>query len=43
MVKKSNYTEEQIALALKQAGLGAPLEEVCRVMRDSPGEFSRRE
>jgi putative transposase len=31
-MKKSRYTEEQIALALKQAELGAKLEEVCRQM-----------
>ena len=29
-MKKSNYTEEQIAFALKQAELGAPISEVCR-------------
>jgi putative transposase len=29
-VKKSNYTEEQIAFALKQAELGRPVAEVCR-------------
>ena len=29
-MKKSNYTEEQIAFALKQAELGTPISEVCR-------------
>jgi putative transposase len=38
-VKKSNYTEEQIAFALKQAELGAPVEEVCRKMGISDATF----
>lgn len=29
-MKKSNYTEEQIAFALKQAELGTPISEVYR-------------
>ena len=29
-MKKSRYTEEQIAFALKQAELGTPVNEVCR-------------
>ncbi|MBM5626721.1 hypothetical protein C1V97_17325 [Burkholderia pseudomallei] len=29
-VKKSKFTEEQIAYALKQAELGTPVAEVCR-------------
>jgi len=29
-VKKSNCTEEQIAFALNQAELGAPVSELCR-------------
>ena len=29
-MKKSNYSEEQIAFALKQAELGTPISEVCR-------------
>ena len=29
-IKKSNYTEEQIAFALKKAELGTPVSEVCR-------------
>jgi len=38
-VKKSRYTEEQIAFALKQAELGAPVEEVCRKMGISDATF----
>lgn len=30
IVKKSKFTEDQIAFALKQAELGTSLEEVCR-------------
>jgi hypothetical protein len=33
-VKKSRFTEEQIADALKQAELGTPVEGVCRKLRD---------
>ena len=29
-MKKSRYTEEQIAFALRQAELGTKVEEVCR-------------
>jgi putative transposase len=29
-MRKSYYTEEQIAFALKQAELGTPVSEVCR-------------
>jgi putative transposase len=38
-VKKSNYTEEQIAFALKQAELGIRVEEVCRKMGISDATF----
>jgi putative transposase len=38
-VKKSNYTEEQIAFALKQGELGTPVEEVCRKMEISDATF----
>ena len=38
-MKKSNYTEEQIAFALKQAELGTPVEEVCRKMGLSDATF----
>jgi len=32
-VRKSKFTEERIAFALKQAELGISVEEVCRKMR----------
>jgi putative transposase len=38
-VKKSRYTEEQIAFALKQAELGTPVAEVCRKMGISDATF----
>jgi len=38
-VKKSRFTDEQIALALKQAELGTPVEEVCRKMGISDANF----
>ena len=38
-MKKSNYTEEQIAFALKQAELGTPVEEGCRKMGISDATF----
>jgi putative transposase len=38
-VKKSKYTEQQIAFALKQAELGTPVEEVCRKMGISDATF----
>ena len=38
-MKKSRYTEEQIAYALKQAELGAPVAEVCRKMGISEATF----
>ncbi|MFS8416571.1 transposase [Xanthomonas campestris] len=31
-MKKSRFTEEQIAYALKQAELGMAVEEICRKM-----------
>ena len=34
-MKKSKYTEEQIAFALKQAETGTPVAEVIRPMRIS--------
>jgi putative transposase len=39
VVKKSRFTEEQIAFALKQAELGTPIEEVCRKMGISDATF----
>ncbi len=41
-MKKSNYTEEQIAFALKQAELGAPVSEVCRKLGIAEQTFYRR-
>src|SRR3954471_11793311 len=38
-VKKSKYTEQQIAFALKQAELGTPVDEVCRKMGVSDATF----
>ena len=38
-MKKSNYTEEQIAFALKQSELGTPVDEVCRKMGISDATF----
>lgn len=39
VVKKSRFTEEQIAFALKQAEVGTPIEEVCRKMGISDATF----
>lgn len=38
-MKKSRYTEEQIAFALKQAEFGTPVDEVCRKMGVSDATF----
>lgn len=38
-MKRSKYTEEQIAFALKQAELGTPVEEICRKMGISDATF----
>ena len=38
-MKKSKFTEEQIAFALKQAELGCTVEEVCRKMGISEATF----
>ena len=38
-MKKSKFTEEQIAFALKQAELGTRIEEVCRKMGISQATF----
>ena len=40
-MKKSNYTEEQIAFALKQAELGTPIPEVCRKLGIAEQTFYR--
>ncbi len=39
VIKRSSYTEEQIAFALKQAELGTPVSEVCRKMGVSDATF----
>ena len=38
-MKKTRYTEEQIAFALKQAETGTRVEEVCRKMSISEATF----
>jgi putative transposase len=38
-MKKSKFTEQQIAFALKQAELGTPVEEVCRKVGVSEATF----
>ena len=38
-MRKSKFTEEQIAFALKQAEVGTPVEEVCRKMGISDATF----
>ena len=38
-MKKSRFTEEQIAFALKQQEVGASVEEVCRKMGISDATF----
>ena len=40
-MKKSRYTEEQIAFALKQAELGTPVSEVCRKLGIAEQTFYR--
>lgn len=40
-MKKSRYTEEQIAFTLKQAELGTPISEVCRKLGVSEQTFYR--
>lgn len=40
-MKKSNYTEEQIAFASKQAELGTPISEVCRKLGIAEQTFYR--
>lgn len=38
-MKKSKFTEEQIAFALKQAESGTTVEEICRKMGISQATF----
>lgn len=40
-MKKSRFTEEQIAFALRQAESGVPIREVCRKMGVSEQTFFR--
>ena len=40
-MKKSQFTEQQIALALQQAETGTPLDEVCRKMGICEATFFR--
>ena len=40
-MRKSRYTDEQVSFALKQAGLGTPVTEVCRKMGVSEATFFR--
>ena len=40
-MKKSKFTEEQIAFALRQADLGTPVAEVCRKMGVSEATYFR--
>jgi putative transposase len=41
MGKKSKYTEEQIAFALRQAEAGLPVEDICRKLGISQTTFFR--
>jgi len=38
-VKRSKFTEQQIAFALKQADMGTPIPEVCRKLGISDATF----
>ena len=40
-MKKSRFTDQQIAFALKQSDSGAPVEEVCRKLGISQQTFYR--
>lgn len=40
-MKKSRFTDEQIAFALKQVETGVPVEEVCRKLGVSQATFYR--
>jgi putative transposase len=38
-VKRSRFTEQQIAYALQRQALGTPVDEICRKMGIAPGDF----
>ena len=40
-MRKSRFTEEQIAMALRQGKAGTPVEEICRKMGVSEGTYFR--
>ena len=40
-MRKSRYTEEQIAMALRQAEAGTPVQEICRKLEVSEQTFYR--
>jgi len=40
-MRQSRFTEEQIAMALRQAEVGTPVEEICRKLGVSQATFFR--
>jgi len=40
-MRKSKFSEEQITMALRQAEVGTPVEEICRKLGISQGTFFR--